>query len=1602
MKFGDSKGLRAFLLGLALLFSAGEVRGETDYNNDGLCDVWQQVYDAWDLLPGEDTDGDGCSNWVESLAGTDPRNPRDCVRFGGMSLAGNTVVFQFKAQAGKRYDVTESSSPTGVFTAVAGSAMTPSEDRATETIVVNRQANQLRFYRLRVQDVDSDGDGLADWAEMKMGTDPHESHSPTNASGGMASDGETLASLMSVTLEVEQEAGYEREDKSAATPAVVPARIRVRRTVGNMPLTLAVKTAGGAPSLTKGNASPADYVSNQVLTIPSGAASAVHEVIPVPDEILEVPEYLEVTMEAGAVQRRATVCICDAKPEMEANRTLYVAYLGKEAGVNTVATGLATALVRGDNDQAVISLTFSNLTSPQNTAYLRVENDDLINIGLGQVAGRGWAIRAASTKVTDQAMLSALNAGQLYISITTADNPTGEIRGYFNRASGSTDFTLNPAIHEAPELGGDNWQVPTVAALHRDIWRFLDQATFGGTDALHAEVLAEVNQAIANGGTYLEGYEAWLDKQMNPAITPNPSLLQLVVAADNEEFVVRGNKPIWAGNDPRFAGVSYGASYDAFGNPIIGAGTNGTYNNNHPSSHNRRREMWTLAMEAKAQVRQRMAMALSEIVVISEMDATVQSRHYGAANYWDMLAEHAFGKYRTVLENVTYSPMMGIYLSHIRNRAEHVSGGVPIYPDENYAREIMQLFSIGLVLRHPDGSLVLDGSGLPVPTYDNEDIAELARVLTGFCHGARHQTAAVQRFNGLHFTTSSPRVGANVEIQGGLNTAGSSFTNFSEGAGETWFQAPWLYPMKVLGRDRTTVFHDFGQKVLLEGKVGETVIPAQVLPASGGTTVGNANDQQTHGMAAQDVALAHNLLAGDPAAGVYNGHPNTPINLSRWLIQRFTTSNPSAGYIYRVSEVYRQSNGDLGRVLKAILLDYEARSLQLADRSISHGRMKEPLVHFMSVMRGLNAYSGIPLTSLRDVQQSFAATDAMTLNGWPGGLSKTLPQSEVAKYRPNATRFRFPDSTTVLGQSPLRAPSVFNWFLPDYVVPGPMAEAGLFAPEMQIASETNLVNRINRLWTFTWMSLQGMATFPGVDVDDITNVSPNNAAPQVKVMPPGVNVTANSFLPLATLTFTAANWNSPQTVTVAAVDDSEIEGQHQTTISHRAISSDSRYNQLTLPTVDVTINDNEVGSAAAVVLEESGGRTLVVEGGATDTYTMRLASGPVASVTVHVQAHVTGTTPPTQVTVSPSSVTFTPADWSTPQTFTVTAVDDANNEGPHVGIIGHYLVTNDPVYSRVHAPSVQAIVADNENHGSNAMTITQTQNSTIVVEGGATDTLMVTLRRAPTAGSTVTVQPGANSQVTLSPPSLAFTSADWNIPQFVTVAAVDDALVEGTHTTTVALSATGGGYNLSSNVTVTIHDNDGGGATVVESGGSTVVTEGGFDLANRDSYTIRLNTAPTANVTVEVMPQRHVQRASNHAKMMGYFTSDLSAGNLQKDRIIFDYSGIIALYHSAFGAAGGVGDTNNNNRAAHFAATTAVVDKFDRMWCGGQLKAQWPEVTLADLSNPAVVNPRKTILAGVLNGYSTTAGSNTPNNMRDRCRIAAYLVSLSPQSFTSK
>lgn len=1620
--------LSHLVLGLALFLPPLLCRANSDYYSagpgigspDGMCDVWQQVYQAWGLLPGDDDDFDGCSNLTESIAGTDPRNPADCIQVGNVTIAGSNIILNVMSEAGKQYQLQSNSNPTGEDVSWTNEGAPVTGTGANLPFVTPKGSGAVpKFYRVKTQDQDSDADGLSDWAEIATGTDPAVGSSPSNASGGAANDGDTMRSLLSLTAAPVAgfENGYEVDDKSGASPAPKAAKVALVRSFGTMPLTIPISGEGGAPEETKGNAGLGDFAfagaSGGNITIPAnaGVPGSPHQVTinPVPDAEVEVPEYLKVafSLPGGATVADATVCVCDADPSIEANRTLYVAFLGREAGVVTTATGIATALVEGDNDGALINVSFSNLTSSQNTCYVRIGSDlEVLNVGLGQVNGRFWQIRAAQTKVTDQAMLTALKQGELYVSVTTAENPQGEIRGYFNKATGSTTFTPNPLVHDAPSFGSGQWPVPAGDAIERDIYRFLEQCTYGPTTELYDEVRAEVDAAISGGGTIIDGYSNWLDKQMNLSQTPNPSLVTLVQAADNEEFVLRGNKPIWSGNDPQFGGSSNSVSYDAFGNPIINPTANSTYNNNHPFHNNRRREMWTMALQAKAQVRQRMAQALSEIVVISAVDGTVQGKHYGAAAYWDMLANNAFGKYRTILENVTYHPMMGIYLSHLRNRAAYVSSGVTISPDENYAREIMQLFSIGLVLRHPDGSLVLDSGGLPVATYDNTDITELARVMTGLCAGYRHKTRTVQRFNGLVTYNTSPRVDPTLE----LNTVTSGFNTFNEGGGDSWWQAPWMYPMKMIGRISSTVYHDFGQKTLLAGYNGGTVIPAQTLPGTG-----TANDLATHTMAANDLTAAHNLLAGDPSSNSsYSGHQNTPVNISRWLIQRLTSSNPSAGYIYRVSEVYRNTNGNLGQVMKAILLDYEARSLELADSGVATGRAKEPLVHFMGMLRSLNAFTGIPLTTLRDVALPFATGESPSTTPYP--------QAEINKFQANASRFRFGDYTNLLGQSPLRAPSVFNWFLPDYVVPGAMAEAGIFAPEFQINTETNVVNRVNRLWTFTWANLVGMNAFPGVDVDDAIQVV-TNAAPEVKVSPTSAgSANSSSFLGEMVLTFTPSNWSTPQNVTVAAVDDADPEGQHFSTVLHTCVSSDPDYNAVSLPSLPVTINDNESGADARVIVTETAGETFVVEGGATDSYTLHLASAPTSDVTVNVNPATTNVgTYTADVSVSPSSVTFTTANWNTPVAITVTAVNDTSNEGPEIGMIGHSITSADASYAKSLAPPVYAMVADNENNGSNALSILQTSNSTLVMEGGATDEYRVTLRRVPTGNVTVTINPG--SQVTTAPPSLTFTTSNWNLPQKVTVTAVDDAAVEGNHSQVITNGASGGGYSLSSNVTASITDNDGGSINIVQTSGSTLVTESSpsgtssnpvIPSGNLDSYTIALTSAPSSNVTINVVPQRHPVKMSNWAKLNNYYIGDTNAtnSNQQKERVVLDYSEIIAAYQAGYYASPGATGTSPSStqiQDAHFAGTLAAMNRLDLLLATGQLRAKWPTLVRADLATAAIVNPRKSIAKSVYSGYSTTrhkapAASNGTwdNEVRDRCRIAAYLISISPQSMVSK
>lgn len=143
---------------------------------------------------------------------------------------------------------------------------------------------------------------------------------------------------------------------------------------------------------------------------------------------------------------------------------------------------------------------------------------------------------------------------------------------------------------------------------------------------------------------------------------------------------------------------------------------------------------WEYAFTNDDVLRQRIAFALSEILVVSQ-NSSFGENAYAFSSYYDVLLDNAFGNYYDLLRAVTFHPSMGLYLTYMNNPKRHVDDGQVIFPDENYAREVMQLFTIGLCELEMDGTCKLDENGVPIPTYDNADIAEFAKIFTGLTYG---------------------------------------------------------------------------------------------------------------------------------------------------------------------------------------------------------------------------------------------------------------------------------------------------------------------------------------------------------------------------------------------------------------------------------------------------------------------------------------------------------------------------------------------------------------------------------------------------------------------------------------------------------------------------------------------------------------------------------------------------------------------------------------------------------------------------------------------------------------------------------------------------
>ncbi|WP_304788790.1 DUF1800 family protein [Aquabacterium sp.] len=496
--------------------------------------------------------------------------------------------------------------------------------------------------------------------------------------------------------------------------------------------------------------------------------------------------------------------------------------------------------------------------------------------------------------------------------------------------------------------GSSNLQsVGAVPANDIEAHRFLTQATFGPTSSDISRVKAV-------------GYERWIDEQL-----ARPAQNTHLATAEASAVAQGTGRPMV--NDVIFS-------------------------------------WWTHAATDPAQLRQRVAFALSEIFVVSTTNAELAGDGRMVASYMDMLSDKIDGNYRSLLEGVALHPAMGTFLSHQGNRKEDTNTGR--IADENFAREVMQLFSIGLVELNDDGTPKL-ADGQPQETYTADDVKGLAKVFTGW-----------------------------------------SWFRPAAKASVVWWQCFWRGDQCQDNSQSVTAMSSYTEEHSISEKrfLGATV-PAQTTP----------NPQAS-------LVTALDRLAN---------HPNTAPFFAKQLIQRLVTSNPSPSYVQRVTAAFRASNGNIKATVKAVLLDAEARDMDLRETA-SFGKVREPLVRVIHLMRAIPHVSD-------------AYNTAVTGGHLPYYLASTTD-----------------DTVSELGQTPMRAPSVFNFFRPGYKPPQTdLGNQDLVAPEMQITNETSVLgyaNYVIQMVDFGWGHTNGQSQridmrFDLSSFDSLVD-KPTAAAPQ--------------------------------------------------------------------------------------------------------------------------------------------------------------------------------------------------------------------------------------------------------------------------------------------------------------------------------------------------------------------------------------------------------------------------------------------------------------------------------------------------------------------------
>ena len=517
--------------------------------------------------------------------------------------------------------------------------------------------------------------------------------------------------------------------------------------------------------------------------------------------------------------------------------------------------------------------------------------------------------------------------GDVLIALTWRGLASNRVRLGLGTTGGAIkdDHATAPTLRGKDEPGEGPTNELVGYRYSGDRKRFLEQAAFGPTVALDQRI-----RRI--------GLRTWLAEQFE---APYPSLNNPYPNLPLKSTNINAAPPAGCGTRPEPTTLEYRIC-----------------TRDYYSMYPVQKWFYTEALYGDTQLRHRVAWALAQMWVVAAPET--QQASWMIA-YHQILSQNAFGNYKTLMREMTLNPAMGNYLDMVRSTRQN--------PNENYARELMQLFTIGLFMMNQDGTLQRDGSNNPIPTYDQNTVNNLTKVLTGwtFCN-----TGCVNSLPGL-VNYKDPLI---------LNQAN----------------------------------HDVTAKTLLvyPGAVNQNIPP-------------NLNGNTELNLAIDNIFY----------------HPNVAPFVGKYLIQHLVTSNPTPAYVGRVSAVFNNNGlgvrGDMKAVVRAVLLDPEARGDAKTDPN--YGKLREPVQMVTNVARHFDVKSA-------------------NLGGPSDGVVNGL--------------------AAPIGQSAFVAPTVFNFYPPDYIIPG----TSLPGPEFAIMTTSTSIGRANLLNSMVYSQINvGENTPAGTKLD---------------------------------------------------------------------------------------------------------------------------------------------------------------------------------------------------------------------------------------------------------------------------------------------------------------------------------------------------------------------------------------------------------------------------------------------------------------------------------------------------------------------------------------